>query len=141
MTMPQSDQERRPIRRALSLAAAFLALSAIANTLSPAYLPADAMQRLVGAATGALATYYGNAAAKQLPPLGAMRLDPVVEQAVRRFTAWSITLGGMAYTLAWLVAPQAHANVVAATALGSAVLLVTVRWVSAAARTPRTPRP
>lgn len=137
MTQIESDSSRREIRQSLVIAAAVLGFAAIVSALSPEYVTEEWVQRLVGAITGALVVFYGNAAAKKLTPLGEMRHDPVAEQSLRRFTAWSITLGGLGYTLAWLVAPWSSASLIAVAVLGTSVLLVTARWIGIRATGPR----
>jgi hypothetical protein len=57
-----------------------------------------------------------------------MRGDPVAEQAMRRFTGWSLVLGGTAYAVAWVIAPLENANVLSASLLGAALLLVVARF-------------
>jgi hypothetical protein len=131
--MTQSNSPLRPIRNALVIAALFLGLTAALKLLSPEQLSEEWVDRLRGVMGGALVVYFSSAASKSLTPLARLR-DPVAEQAIRRFSAWTLTLGGVGYALAWLVAPVRWANEIAVVLLASAVALVMVRWAVAYGR-------
>jgi hypothetical protein len=66
-----------------------------------------------------------------------MRCDPAAEQAMRRFAGWTLTLGGGAYAMAWLVAPLDRANPIAAGLLGTSLVLVVGRLTWSIARKSR----
>ena len=136
MTMPQSASSLRPIRNALLIAALFLGFTAALKLLAPEQLSEEWADRLRGVMGGALVVYFSNAASKSLTPLARLR-DPVAEQAIRRFSAWTLTLGGVGYALASLVAPARWANEIAVVLLASAVTLVMVRWAVAYGRCAR----
>ena len=126
-----SRASRAAIVRALLVAGALLAASALLAWLSPEHVAADTARRVLGVLMGAVVMISANAVPKTLAPLGAGRCDAATEQALRRFAGWSLALGGAAYALAWAVAPIAHANLLAASGLGAAVLVLVVRVVRA----------
>lgn len=117
--------------RAVLLAALFLGVAA-----SLEFLPVDddMAKRVIGVMTGAMVVFYSNYAPKTLTPLAALRCDPATEQALRRFTGMSMVLGGLGYMLAWMVAPIEWAVPAAVTVLGSAFVLVVIRFILAATR-------
>ena len=91
-----------------------------------------ALRRNLGACgvlLGAVVTIYANEAPKALTPLLRMRCDPVAEQAMRRFTGWSLALGGIGYAGAWLFAPIGSASTIAICLLGASMVLVVARFV------------
>jgi hypothetical protein len=133
MTMTQSNSSLRPIRNALLIAALFLGLSAALQSLSPERLSEEWVHRLSGVMSGGVVVYFSNAVSKSLTPLARLR-DPVAEQAIRRFSAWTLTLGGVGYALASLVAPARWANEIAVVLLASATMLVIGRWAVAYGR-------
>lgn len=57
-----------------------------------------------------------------------MRCDPAIEQSLRRFSGWAIVLGGLGYAGALLIAPLDRAPYLSIAFLGSALLLVLVRY-------------
>jgi hypothetical protein len=126
-----STQHAQPsvftLPRALLIAGGVLAISAALRLLSPEYISAELARRLLGILLGGLVVVYANAVPKALLPLLQLRCDPAAEQALRRRTGLTLLLGGVAYALAWLLAPLATAALVSATLLGAAVLLVLVR--------------
>lgn len=130
MTKP-SSQSRPSVRQSLAVAAGLIGLAVVVTLLTPTYLDRALGQRILLAAIGAMVAFYGNTAAKALPPLAQLRCDPAVEQGLRRFTAWSLTLGGIGYALAWLVLPLGIANGVAMALLGVPMVVVVARWVRA----------
>jgi len=133
MTMTQSNSSRRSIRNALLIALLFLALTTALKLLAPEQLSEVWVDRLRGVMSGALVIYFSSAASKSLPPLARLR-DPVTEQSLRRFSAWTLTLGGAGFAIASLVAPVRWANEIAVALLASAVALVIVRWAVAYGR-------
>jgi hypothetical protein len=82
--------------------------------------------RLPGRVKRAIVT--GPSIPKALTPLASLRCDLATEQALRRFAGWALVLGGLGYASAWLVAPIESARYWAIAALGSALLLVVVRY-------------
>ena len=116
-----------PSSRGLIVAGVLLGVAAGLKLLSPGHLSPEAAHRILGVLLGAVVVVYANAVPKALSPLMQMRCDPVAEQAIRRFTGWSLVLGGAAYSGVWAIAPLAYANLLAASLLGSTVLLVVLR--------------
>ncbi|CAN5712034.1 hypothetical protein BH23GEM8_BH23GEM8_01470 [soil metagenome] len=117
--------------RALIVGLSFLVAAAALSWLTPEYISTEAGSRLMGVLTGGLVVLYANAAPKALTPLSRLRCDAVTEQALRRFTGWALTIGGLAYALIWVVAPLESANMLAMGALGTAFLLVVARMLEA----------
>ena len=127
MTSHRSRAARPEITRGLIVAGVLLAATVVIRLLSPAHLDPGVARRLLGILLGAVVVGYANGVPKALSPLMRMRCDPAAEQALRRFTGWSLALGGTAYAAAWAIAPLTHANLIGASLLGTAVLLVLVR--------------
>lgn len=127
MTTNRSQALRVSIPHGLILAGLLLAVSVALKLLSPDHLSPELARRLLGVLMGTVVVVYANAVPKALSPLIRMRCDPVAEQAMRRFAGWSLALGGAAYAVAWVIAPLKDANVLAATLLGAALLLVVAR--------------
>lgn len=117
----------RALTRALIFAVVFVSAAAAIRLLSPEHLSRDLGQRLIGVMMGLVVAFYANAVPKALSPLLLMRCDPAAEQAMRRFTGWSLTLGGAAYAVTWLIAPVPIAKVLSTSLLGAALLLVVAR--------------
>lgn len=127
MTTNRSEASRVSISRGLIVAGLLLGVSLALKLLSPDHLSPELARRLLGVLIGAVVVVYANAVPKALTPLIQMRCDPAAEQATRRFSSWSLALGGAAYVVAWLIAPFESANVLAASLLGAALLLGGVR--------------
>ena len=121
------SQTGRAIGSALILAGIFLQASIALKWLTPDPLSAETAHRIMGVLMGALVVFYANDVPKSLTPLVRMRCDPSAEQALRRFTGWSLALGGAAFAAASLLAPYENADAIAVSALGSSVLLVVAR--------------
>ena len=85
---------RNSILRGLIIASLIIVIAFALKLLSPQYISPDLATRLLGVLLGAVVTIYANEAPKALTPLLRMRCDPVAEQAMRRFTGWSLALGG-----------------------------------------------
>jgi hypothetical protein len=117
--------------RALLVGLSFLGAAAALRFLTPDHIGAEAGSRLMGVLMGGLVVVYANAAPKSLTPLSRMRCNVATEQALRRFTGWALTIGGLAYALIWVVAPLESANMLAMGALGTAFLLVLARMLEA----------
>jgi hypothetical protein len=134
MTTQPSRDARRMIVRSLVVAGVFLAVMLVLTLLSPEPLSRDLRQRLIGVMFGLLVVGYANAAPKTLTPLARLRCTPAAEQAIRRFVAWTLVLGGLAYIAGWIFAPIDHADVIATGLLGTAFVTVIARvaWAKAA---------
>lgn len=122
------------IRNALLAAALFLAIAIAIRQIGPDAPGAELAHRLWGVLLGGMVVVYANAAPKSLQPLASMRCNPAAEQSVRRFAGWSLTLGGLAYATAWVVAPLAKANAFATALLFGAFLLTVARCLWAIAK-------
>jgi rhodanese-related sulfurtransferase len=121
------SQTGRAIGSSLIIAGLFLQASIALKWLSPDTLSAEMAHRLMGVLMGAVVVFYANAVPKSLTPLVQMRCDPAAEQALRRFTGWSLALGGVAFATASMFAPIESADAIAVSALGSSLLLVVAR--------------
>jgi Ca2+/Na+ antiporter len=119
----------RQLAHGLIVAALFLGASVALRWLTPEYLSLELGRRLLGFVMGAVIVAYANAAPKTLTPLIQRRCDPATEQAIRRFTGWTLALGGAAYALTWLIAPLDSAEWLSMGLLGFALLLVIGRVV------------
>lgn len=117
----------RALTRTLIFAGVFLGAAATIRLLSPEHLSRDLGQRLLGVMMGLVVAFYANAVPKALSPLWRMHCDPAAEQAMRRFVGWTLTLGGAAYAVTWLIAPVPLAKVISTSLLGAALLLVVAR--------------
>jgi hypothetical protein len=124
MTTNQPRATPNPIARGLLLAGLILVAAVALRLLSPDYLRADLASRSMGALLGLVVVIYANAVPKTLSPWVELRCGARLEQAMRRFSGWTLTLGGMAYAAMWLFAPVEFANLAAAVSLGAAFLLV-----------------
>lgn len=74
---------------------------------------------------------------KALAPLIQMRCDPASEQAMRRFTGWTLALGGAGYAVTWIIAPLQHANALSGGRLCTALMVVIARLILGMVREPR----
>lgn len=137
MTTNHSHAPRAATVRALIVAGALISVAIALRLLSPAYLSPEFATRIMGVLLGGLVVAYSNRAPKTLRPLLQQRCDPAEEQAIRRFTGWSLVLGGAAYAVAWIAAPLEHANLISASLLATALLLVVVRHVWGRSRSTR----
>jgi len=126
--MTNNSTASSQIGRALIIAAGILAVSALLKLMSPEYISEELSRRLLGVLLGAAVLLYANAVPKALTPLARMRCNPATEQSLRRFTGWSLTLGGLMYALAWLFAPITSASTISAILLGPALLLAILRY-------------
>ena len=127
MTTNRTTDFRAEITRGVILAALLLGASLAAKRLSPQYVNPDLAHRLLGVLMGAVVVIYANTVPKTLTPLLQTRCEPSAAQAVRRFTGWSLVIGGAAYALAWASAPLRIADLLAVSFLGASVLLVAAR--------------
>lgn len=127
-------RSRRPgrwaeIAHGLFVAGLLIAAAVAIKLAQHGALGVEAGTRLFGALTGGVLIGCANAAPKALVPLIRMRCDPSAEQALRRFTSWTLCLGGIAYTAAWLAAPYEHAAGLALRLLGAAFLIAVTRMI------------
>jgi Ca2+/Na+ antiporter len=132
MTAPM--HARTILLRSLLVAVLLIGTSATLRWLAPEYLSSTLARRLVQIMMGLFLVAIANALPKTLTPLMQLRCDPAAEQAMRRFTGWTLTLGGVGYALTWMIAPTGIAPVLAKSLLGGAVLLVIVRLARAKMR-------
>ena len=129
----ESAAPNASIARSLIIASVLLGVAVMLRVLSPDHLSPELARRMMGVLMGVVAVVYANAVPKALSPLLQMR-DAAEEQAMRRFTGWSLVLGGTAYAVAWVIAPLESANLIAATLLGVSLFLVVARFVWAMTR-------
>ena len=116
------------IRSALLLAGAMIVLSlAVVYADKAGYLGEETSQRVIQVASGLLVVYVANLAPKALEPLSAS-CEPSRVQALQRFSGRTLLLGGLGYSLAWLVVPIDHAAVTSMAILGTCLLLVVARY-------------
>lgn len=123
------------VARGLIVAGLMLAASAALALASPEHIDADLARRAFGVMLSVVVVVYANAAPKSLVPLARLRCDAATEQSLRRFTGRAIVLGGVGFGVAWIVAPIEVAGLLAVALLGSAIIVVVVRWSGAAGRT------
>ncbi len=124
--------------RALLAAVAIIATSAALAWLAPAYISTDLSHRLLGAMLGAVVVVYSNAIPKMLVSLSKLRCPSAEDQAARRFAGRSLVLGGLAYSLAWLVAPIGLAALIGGAALAASLVAAIVRCMRIGANGPAT---
>jgi hypothetical protein len=123
--------------RDLAVAGFLLATAAVLAFLTPDHISPGLAQRIIGVVMGLFVVVYANAVPKRLPRSLATRCATSAGQDLRRFTAWTMVIGGFGYAIASLVAPIDHAVLIAAILLGAALLLVVGRVAWALARGPR----
>jgi hypothetical protein len=124
-----------PLARAILASAVIIGVSAALSALAPAYISTELSHRLLGAMLGALVVVYANTIPKVLVARSQQRCDPARDQAARRFAGWSLVLGGIAYILAWLLAPLDLAAPIGGALLAAALLLAVVRCTRSATPT------
>lgn len=113
------------IRRSLLIAALYLSTAVVLNELRQhQVVSAEAVARLMGMLMGSVVLVSSNAIPKRLVPLARLSCDPAREQAIRRFVARALVLGGLGYTLAYALAPITIASPLAICLLAPAVLVV-----------------
>ena len=127
MSAPPLSAPRSVLTRALLVAGLMLGAALALRLLSPG---PEQPSRLMGVLTGLLVVLFANAVPKALAPWPASAgCDPAARQRRQRFFGWALTLGGLAYALAWLVVPLGAAAVVAGALLGAALVLAAARAV------------
>ena len=112
------------IRSALAFAAAYVALPLVAAVVGRHDLDPELSTRMIGVLMGALVLAWANAVPKQLMPLARLSCDPAREQALRRFSGWTLALGALGYLLAYALAPIAIAGTLAICILAPATAAV-----------------
>jgi hypothetical protein len=117
-----------PVARALVGAALIIGASAALSFASPQYISDELARRLVGVMLGLVVVIFANSAPKALTPFASMNCDPATEQALRRFTAWAIVVGGLGFAAIWMFAPLETVKLLSITFLGSALVLVALRY-------------
>ena len=129
MTTNSAQTSLTSISRGLIIAGVFLGVAMTLKILAPDHISPDLARRMMGVLMGMLVLIYANTVPKALSPLIQMRCDPTEEQEIRRFTGWTLVLGGAGYAAAWVIAPMQYANTVATILLGAALLQVIARAV------------
>ena len=127
MTTNSAQTSIFSISRSLIIAGVLLGVAMTLKLLAPDHISPDLARRMMGVLMGMVVLIYANAVPKALSPLIQIRCDPIEEQAIRRFTGWTLVLGGAGYAAAWVIAPMQYAKTVAAILLGAALLQVIAR--------------
>lgn len=130
MTTQTPKTWRREVGQGLVVAGVLLQAAVIIRSLTPDSLSTEAATRISGALTGMVLIFYANAVPKTLPSWSRMRRDPRGEQALRRLVGWSLTVGGLGYTAAWMAAPIESALALSTSTLGASLMLVILRVAS-----------
>jgi hypothetical protein len=134
----ESQSSGAAIKRGLIIAALLIVASVVLQLLSPSYMSREIELRIFGVLTGGVVLIYANLVPKTITRRIGACGDPMVEQSIRRFTGWSLVLGGVAYAIVWMIAPLQYATALAVGVLGLSVLLVATRIAMVAARGSRT---
>jgi hypothetical protein len=115
-------------RKQLLLAGSLVAFS-VAVTLAEKLgaVAGTSAERAIQVAIGLIVVYFANLAPKTFEP-ACVGCDPARVQALQRFSARTLFLGGLGYVVSWLVVPFEHAATVSITILGTCVLLVLARY-------------
>jgi hypothetical protein len=101
---------RHQIRRGFLLGAAYVLTAVVVKALRlHDAVSAEAAMRLMGVLMGLIVVILANAVPKRLVPLARLYCDPAREQALRRFAARVMLLGGLGFALAYAFAPIAIA--------------------------------
>jgi len=112
------------MRRLLSIAAVLFLASALLNALLQRHMvSAEMVERLMGVLKGIILTVCANEVPKRLPPLARLYCHPARDLAYRRILGWLAVAAGLAFTLAYALAPLPIARNVGICAL---VLLLLV---------------
>lgn len=114
-----------PIRRSLLIAAIYLLTAVVLSELRQHHVvSAETVVRLMGMLMGSVVLISANTIPKRLVPLARLSCDPGREQNLRRLGGWALVLGGLGYTLAYVLAPITVASTLAICLLAPAVLVV-----------------
>ena len=127
--MNSSQQARLAIGRSLVFAGLFLQTSIIVKSMGPSELSHEMSQRLFGFWMGVMVAYFGNSLPKERPSVACR--TSAAGQSLRRFAAWSFTLGGLGAALLSAFAPYEDSRPLAVSFLGACLMLVVFRLVSA----------
>jgi len=128
--MPKST-----LARALLGAALYLLVALAIRKLGPSWFAPDTVSRLGGMWIAVPSIVIANALPKKKRvPLDRLACDPAEVQALRRFVAQALVLGGIGFMLAYGLAPLAVANSMAASLLAIALIAVGLRIVWSARR-------
>ncbi len=130
MTTQTPKTWRREVGQGLVVAGVLLQAAVIIRSLTPDSMSTEAATRISGALTGMVLIFYANAVPKTLPSWSRMLRDPRGEQALRRLVGWSLTVGGLGYTAAWMAAPIESALALSTSTLGASLMLVILRVAS-----------
>ena len=130
MTTQTPKTWRREVGQGLVVAGVLLQAAVIIRSLTPDSMSTEAATRISGALTGMVLIFYANAVPKTLPSWSRMRRDPRGEQALRRLVGWSLTVGGLGYSAAWMAAPIESALALSTSTLGASLMLVILRVAS-----------
>ena len=122
--------------RSIVAAVIIIGISTALAWLAPAYISTELSHRLLGAMLGALVVMYADAIPKMLVARARLRCPPAQDQAARPFAGWRLVLGGLAYILAWLVAPLELAGLIGGALLACALLLAVLRCLRTGAGSP-----
>ena len=120
--------------RALLATALYLLLALAIQKLGPSLFSVETVTRLGGMWIAVPAIVIANALPKKLVPLDRLGSDPAQAQALRRFVARALVLGGVGFMLAYALAPLASANSMAASLLALSVIVVGLRIMWSARR-------
>jgi hypothetical protein len=120
--------------RALLGTALYLLLALAIQKLGPYCFSAETVTRLGGMWIAVPAIVMANALPKKLIPLDRLAGDPAQAQALRRFVARALVLGGIGFMLAYALAPLAIANSLATSLLAIAVIVTGLRVMWSARR-------
>jgi hypothetical protein len=114
-------------RSALLLAGSIIAVTlALALAGNAGYLADETDRRTFQIMLGLIVVIFANLSPKTLAPLSETS-EPSKAQAQKRFTGWTLVIGGLGYALAWLVLPINSAGIWAMAVLGTSLLLVVAR--------------
>ena len=127
--MNPSQQARLTIGRSLVFAGLFLQASIIVKAMSPSELSHELSQRLLGFWMGVMVAYFGNSIPKERPSVACQY--SAAGQSLRRFAAWSFTVGGLGFALLSAFAPYEESRPLAVSFLGACLMLVVFRLASA----------
>ena len=113
--------------RALLGAALYLLVALAIKKLGPSVFSPETVTRLGGLWIAVPAIVIANAVPKKLVPLDRMGNNPAEAEALRRFVARALVLGGIGFMLAYALAPLAIANSMAASLMAISLIVVGLR--------------
>lgn len=136
--MNPSQHTHLAIGRSLLFAGLFLQASIIVKSMGPGELSHEMSQRFFGFWMGVMVAYFANSIPKERP--SAACRNSAAGQALKRFAAWSITVGGLGFALLSAFAPYEDSKPLAVSFLGACLMVVVLRLASAR-RGPSNPQP